>query len=495
MKTLFCAALVCLWLAQPGHAFAEEKPPIQPEDFFALCMRDGKNYSEADEKKILEGLKLGYSVNSNAGQRTLFMQLVHRASTPALIQEALKAKPNLNARDYRGRTPFMIALAEKPLEIVELLWPSPFSGEIRDASGTPLTLLALFNPDQRVLPRLLRENVPAAAKGKDGYSALMRIARREAKVHPEVLPLLKKRGADFNEVDPQTGLTTLQTIFIKDKGLRLGNDEKRLMLFFLTLGASPDTKNSRGDTAFHAMLHQRDGGVGELARFLLAVKPDLELKDKSGATLLHALAGTQRDGGTRAALCWELLAAGAKIDEPDGDGLTPLMAAAESASNDVVYVLAQAGADAKKISKEGLNALFYGIAGRMSPGTFRDCLINRGADVNLQHKPTGMTPLIAGLLDGSTADYAWYLIEGGADVNLSDNEGRTPLMAAALRQDYDRLFDKLLKAGADKTVKSNAGKTAFDCLLENPRLADQKKKELLDKLRAKLDPAAPAPEK
>ncbi|MBQ3893026.1 MAG: ankyrin repeat domain-containing protein [Mailhella sp.] len=494
MKPLYCAALACLWLLQPGLVLADDKP-VQPEAFFTLCMRDGKNYSEADEKKILEGLKLGYSVNSQAGQRTLFMQLVHRASTPALIQEALKGKPDLNARDYNGRTPFMIALAEKPLEIVELLWPAPFHAEARDAGGTPLTLLALSNPDQRVLPRLLREKVSAAAKGKDGYSALMRIARREAKVEPEVLTLLKERGADFNETDPKTGLTTLQTIFIKDKGLRFGNDEKKQMLLFLALGASPNTRNSRGDTAFHAMLHQRDGSLGEPARFLLAAKPDLELKDSSGATMLHALAGTQRDGGTRAALCWEMLAAGAKIDEPDGEGRTPLMAAAESASNDVAYVLAQAGADATKISKEGLNALFYGIAGHMSPGTFRDCLVKRGADVDLQHKPTGMTPLIAGLLDGSTPDYAWYLLEGGADVNLADNEGRTPLMAAALRQDNERLFNKMLDAGADKTAKDKAGKTAFDCLLENPRLSDPKNKELLEKLRAKLDPAAPAAEK
>ncbi|MBP3730398.1 MAG: hypothetical protein J6I40_02870 [Mailhella sp.] len=494
MKNLLCTALICLGLVHVCPARADEDV-IKPSVFFDLCMRDGKNYSESDEKKIISGLRQGCSINAKGGRRTVFMQIVRRASTADLVKEALKFKPDLNARDYMGRSPFMIALAEKPLEIVELLWPFPFNGELRDAGGTPLTLLALFNPDQRVLPRLLREKVPAAAKDVEGYSAVMRIARKEAKAEPAVLKMLHSRGADFNEIDPQTGLTTLQTIFIKDKGLRFGNDEKKQMLLFLLLGASPDAKNRNGDTAFHAMLHQRDDGIGQTAAFLLAAKPNLALKDKSGATLLHALASTVRDGGTRANLCWQLLVAGANKDEPDNAGITPLMAAAESASADVAFVLTQAGADAGAISKEGLNALFYGIAGHMNAGAFRDCIIKSGADVNLQHKPTGMTPLIAGLLDGSTPDYAWYLIEAGADVNKADNEGRTPLMAAALRQDYERLFNKLLGARADKKARSKLGKTAYDCLAQNPKLTAPDKKELFEKLRAKLDPEAEEPAK
>ena len=220
---------------------------------------------------------------------------------------------------------------------------------------------------------------------------------------------------------------------------------------------------------------------------MLGTHPNLEMKDAGGATVLNALAGTVRDDGDRWDLIWHLLAAGADIHTTDNEGMTPLMTAADNGSKNVTYALLLAGADTKAVSKEGLNVLFYGISGRLNTGRFKD-LIKFGADVNLCHPPTGMTPLLASLLDGSSPDYAWYLIEGGADVNAVDNEGRTPLMAAALRQDYGRLFDKLIQAGADIDARDKHGKKAIDYLDLNPKMADQdeRNQKNLAEIRAKL---------
>ena len=112
-----------------------EEAPITEEAFFNLAMGEGKNYSESEEKKLLQGLEQGYSVNARGGSRTVFMQIVRRASTPALVRAALKSKPDLNARDYAGKTPFLIAISEKPLETAELLWPSPFPRDAPAASA------------------------------------------------------------------------------------------------------------------------------------------------------------------------------------------------------------------------------------------------------------------------------------------------------------------------------------------------------------------------
>ena len=469
-----------------------EEAPITEEAFFNLAMGEGKNYSESEEKKLLQGLEQGYSVNARGGSRTVFMQIVRRASTPDLVRAALKSKPDLNARDYAGKTPFLIAISEKPLETAELLWPSPFPRDARDSKGeTPVTM-AMRNPDPRVLPRILKESVDARAKDASGISPLLRIARGDLKADPSVPALLKARGADFNETDPETGWTTLQTLFLKGKDIRFGNEEKQNVLRFLRLGASPDAQNKLGDTAFHALLRQPKGNFCPPFRMLMAAKPNIEIKDRQGATVLNALARTARDDSGRRDLAWELLAAGADINAPDNDGITPLMAAAESASKDVTYALLLAGADARAVSKEGLNVLFYGISGHLNMDAFRE-LIRSGADVNHRHAPTGMTPLLAGLLDGSTPDYAWYLIEGGAEVNAADIEGRTPLMAAALRQDYGRLFDKLLEAGADISAKDKQGKKALDYLALNPKFADpgEKTQKNLAGIREKLSPSRP----
>lgn len=48
----------------------------------------------------------------------------------------------------------------------------------------------------------------------------------------------------------------------------------------------------------------------------------------------------------------------------------------------------------------------------------------------------------------------------GADPNIRDNRGRTPIMYAALA-DNPRAIQILLKAGADPTIKNNSGRTAL----------------------------------
>ncbi len=483
---LFCLSIAFAGGFSSPYAMADDKV-ISEAAFFDLAMHDGKNYSEDAEKKLMQGLGQGYSVNKQVGHRTVFMQMVHRAATPDLIKAALKNKPNLAIRDYTGRTPFMTAVAEKSLEIVELLWPSPFTGDLKDINGESLVTMAVNNPDERVLPRILKEKVHAGVKDSRGISPVMRIARGEVKVSPETLALLKERGADFNEVDPETGLTTLQALFIRGNDIRFGDEEKVKMLHFLKLGASPETRNKAGDTAFHAILRQSNGDFKWPFFMMLGTHPDLELKDANGATVLNALAGTARDEGARCELIWQLLSTGADINTTDNKGMTPLMAAADNASGRVIYELLLAGADTKAVSKEGLNVLFYGIFGHLYHASFNE-LIKFGADVGLRHAPTGMTPLLTALLDVSASDYTRYLIEAGADVNAADNEGRTPLMAAALRQDNGMLFDKLIQAGANIDAKDKHGKKAVDYLDLNPKMAnpDERNQKNLADIRAKL---------
>ncbi|PWU08034.1 MAG: hypothetical protein C5B51_08670, partial [Terriglobia bacterium] len=55
-------------------------------------------------------------------------------------------------------------------------------------------------------------------------------------------------------------------------------------------------------------------------------------------------------------------------------------------------------------------------------------LVNRGADLNLAD-PDGITPLIMAIINGHY-DTAGLLVEAGADPNIADTWGRTPLYAA-----------------------------------------------------------------
>ena len=53
------------------------------------------------------------------------------------------------------------------------------------------------------------------------------------------------------------------------------------------------------------------------------------------------------------------------------------------------------------------------------------------------------------------------LLENGMDIDSKNNDGRTPLMLAALSGD-EKLTEYLLEHGADKSIKDNSGQTAVD---------------------------------
>ena len=55
------------------------------------------------------------------------------------------------------------------------------------------------------------------------------------------------------------------------------------------------------------------------------------------------------------------------------------------------------------------------------------------------------------------------LLKAGANINVQNKDGWTPLMYAARHKPNPKVIIILLKAGADGRVKDHDGKTAFDC--------------------------------
>jgi hypothetical protein len=86
-------------------------------------------------------------------------------------------------------------------------------------------------------------------------------------------------------------------------------------------------------------------------------------------------------------------------------------------------------------------------------------LLQRGADPNIRNKK-GMTPLqLATAL--SFTDGVEALIKGGANVNVADQTGETPLIAAVHSRNV-ALVRLLLDKGADPDRSDNSGRSARD---------------------------------
>ena len=84
-------------------------------------------------------------------------------------------------------------------------------------------------------------------------------------------------------------------------------------------------------------------------------------------------------------------------------------------------------------------------------------LLQRGADPNIRNKK-GLTPLQLATAMGFT-DGVEALIKGGASVNVSDQTGETPLIAAVHSRNV-ALVRLLLEKGADPDRNDNSGRSA-----------------------------------
>ncbi|CAN0435953.1 unnamed protein product [Ascophyllum nodosum] len=185
------------------------------------------------------------------------------------------------------------------------------------------------------------------------------------------------------------------------------------------------------------------GDVDLISRYLIG-GGNANKAGKEGYTILHLAAMRNQEDMVKL-----LLAGGADPDVHDkGEGLTPLMWAAQLGHAEVAILLLEAGADSEQEDREDLTALHW--AARMGKERTLAVLLDHRADVEAVDYD-GNTPLIWAAREGHRG-CANRLLGSGASVTIPDENGNTALHFAC-QMGHAEIVSDLLDKGALATAQ------------------------------------------
>jgi ankyrin repeat protein len=202
------------------------------------------------------------------------------------------------------------------------------------ATGNEALRIAVVTGDTDAARRAIRAG--ASVDGAYGYVPLLSAA---CVGDERLVTFLIAHGAAVDAPGPQ-GMTAL--------GFAACSGDVRTMRALLLAGANPnggsDTTNIRSLPLVYAL----NMGHSAAAELLLkwGADPNLCATCDNGASPLTAAAAAGSIGTEQ--IVRLLIAAGADVNQPDGQGLTPLGAATEAGDMGLAKILRQAGADARR---------------------------------------------------------------------------------------------------------------------------------------------------
>lgn len=177
---------------------------------------------------------------------------------------------------------------------------------------------------------------------------------------------------------------------------------------------------------------------------LLATGADINSRDAAGRTAV--MAATH---GNQVETVRVLIAAGADINLQDNRLDNPFLYAGAEGLLEILRLTIAAGANPKLTNRFGGTALIP-AAERGPVAVVAELLDHTDVDVNHVNN-LGWTALLEAIIlgDGGSERTAVVrlLIEAGADVNLADGQGVTPL-AHARQRGYEAIIELLQEAGA-----------------------------------------------
>jgi ankyrin repeat protein len=358
------------------------------------------------------------AVAIKSGQRAAAMEMIAKKSA------------DVNAAEADGSTALLWAANLNDADLAARLLKAGADPKARNQLGSTPLAEAAFNANTGMIKALLDAGADPNAMGPDGQTPLMIVARM---ANIAAAKLLLDRGANPNVKEAQHEQTALMWAAASSQG--------SMVRQLLAGGAQPDAKSAT-----------------DLMTPLVSAEPRAQPRSPGGMT---AMLFAAREG------CLDCVKAlvekGAKIDLPDPEGVTPLISAIFNAHFDTAKYMIDKGASVDRWDWWGRTPLYLAVdyntlphGGRPDQPSLDETLpidivrilLDKGANPNPQLKLAipyratgadrgadgmlgiGTTPLLRAAKAQDAASIK-LLLEHGAMIDLPNNQGTLPMLAAS----------------------------------------------------------------
>jgi ankyrin repeat protein len=472
-----------------------------------------------NRETVRELVKSHADPNTAEADGTTALHWAVRADNEETVRLLLKAGARVNAANRYGVTPLALAATNGRAPMIEILLTAGADANATLPEGETVLMTAARTGDTAAVTTLLAHGANVNAKEQWlGETALMWAA---AENHGEVIPLLIQHGADVN-----VRSKTLEFPKINFNGSTMVSTPlPRGSMTALMMAARQDAlEGVRALTEGGADLNLADpdgtsalvmsivNGHFEVAQLLLEKGADPNVADASGMAALYAAVDMHTPGPfinrpsrkptgnvDSVEIIKMILDRGGNPntrlrtptlqryhnggDAQLTDGATPLMRAAKSTDVAVMRLLLDKGADPNLATRNLTTPMMFAAGLGGGRGRSDDAAVEalalclkHGADINAFNN-TGQTALHIAVERSNRL--VEFLASQGAELDLKDKDGRTPLDVAlgvsassfqgrrgaapsVVRESTATLLRQLMSGNAPKTTSSDPHRLSSD---------------------------------
>ena len=398
-----------------------------------------------------------------------------------VVELLLSKDPDINIQDNDGWTALMFASDNGHHQVVELLLSKDPDINFQDNNGWTALMFASRYGHHQVVELLLSKDPDINIQNNNGWTALMFASRYG---HHQVVELLLSKDPDIN-IQNNNGWTALmvasanghhqvvELLLSKDPDINIQDNDGDTALIAaclyghhqvveLLLSKDPDI-NIQDNNGLTALMFASGNGHHQVVELLLSKDPDINIQSNDGITALTATLvsrinqsfeyNNQLQVNCLKTLQHLLDSHPNHIHTIGGEEIHSLAVAALANNFEAIEIL-MSKCD---ISPENIISAF----------TIACCEGHSSITILLSKKLATLSSdereLLVAAAEGDIGTLVSILFEVGMSPDTPLVGGITPLMIAASCEHID-IVDTLIQAGADVNKTNDEGKTAFDIL-------------------------------